>query len=160
MAETLRSSKKTILRRIAAGTLPASKQGGRWLFEVAAIRAALIAGLLRPKSAPSAPSSSPACAAAALGHAVEILRQIAKYHAGCAPAHVKAIADWGKTVRPHYNSMTRRNRALLAKVTVPATLQRLLALPKTLRDEVTDAGSGFRAQVAAQRAAAPSDDQE
>ena len=54
-----------------------------------------------------------------LGHAVEILRQVAKYHAACAPAHVKAIADWGKTVRPHYNSMTPRNRGLLSRSRYP-----------------------------------------
>jgi excisionase family DNA binding protein len=46
----LRCSKKTIRRRIDAGTLPASKQGGRWLFEATAIRAALIAGMVRTKS--------------------------------------------------------------------------------------------------------------
>jgi excisionase family DNA binding protein len=63
VAETLRCSEKTIRRRIDAGTLPASKQGGRWLFEAAAIRAALIAGMTRPKSAPSAPSFNPACTA-------------------------------------------------------------------------------------------------
>jgi hypothetical protein len=64
-----------------------------------------------------------------LGHAVESLRQIAEHHAGCTPADVKAIADWGKKVRPSYNSMTARNRTLLAKITVPATLRELLALP-------------------------------
>ena len=63
VAETLRCSEKTIRRRINAGTLPASKQGGRWLFEAAAIRAALIAGLTRPKSAPSAPLFNPTSAA-------------------------------------------------------------------------------------------------
>jgi integrase len=47
--------------------------------------------------------------------------------------------------------MTPRNRTLLAKVTVPATLRGLLALPETLLAEAR-AGSGFRAQVAAQRA--------
>jgi excisionase family DNA binding protein len=60
VAETLCCSEKTIRRRIAAGTLPASKQGGRRLFEAAAIRAALIAGLTRPQEALSAPSFSPA----------------------------------------------------------------------------------------------------
>jgi hypothetical protein len=48
--------------------------------------------------------------------------------------------------------MTPRNRTLLAKITMPATLRELLALPETLLAEAQEAGSGLRAQVAAQRA--------
>ena len=42
-AEILRCSEKTIRRRIAAGPLPATKLGNRWLFAAAAIQRALIA---------------------------------------------------------------------------------------------------------------------
>jgi len=50
VAEILRCSKKTILRRVSAGKLPAVKDGGRYLFEATAIRTLFVARMVRPKS--------------------------------------------------------------------------------------------------------------
>ncbi len=50
VAIILRCSEKTILRRVQAGTLPAIKEGGRYLFDADVIRAALLALMVRPKS--------------------------------------------------------------------------------------------------------------
>lgn len=49
VAELLRCSPKTIYRRVANGALPAIEDGGRFLFDVRDIRAALIARMVRPK---------------------------------------------------------------------------------------------------------------
>jgi excisionase family DNA binding protein len=50
IANVLRCSEKTILRRVQAGALPAIKEGGRYLFDAQVIRAALLALMVRPKS--------------------------------------------------------------------------------------------------------------
>ena len=50
VADLFRCSPKTIYRRVANGALPAIEDGGRFLFDVRDIRAALIARMKRPKS--------------------------------------------------------------------------------------------------------------
>ncbi len=50
VAQILRCSEKTILRRVGAGKLPAIKDGGRYLFEAITIQTLLAAHMVRPKS--------------------------------------------------------------------------------------------------------------
>ena len=49
VAETLRTSTKTILRWIKSGALPAQRAGRHWLIKVEDVNARLVRGMMRPQ---------------------------------------------------------------------------------------------------------------
>jgi integrase len=87
-----------------------------------------------------------------IGHAAEMLRQIAKYRVLCSVEHVAQIATWVRKVRVSYPEMTRRNRMLLEQIT-PERRLALRHLPKALLCEANRYGPCYRAAICAQRAA-------
>jgi excisionase family DNA binding protein len=48
VADLLRCSEKTILRRVQAGTLAAVREGGRYVFDAEVIRAMFLANMVKP----------------------------------------------------------------------------------------------------------------